>query len=662
MIRFLQKESQLVKILFAVIIGGAVIAMVITLVPGIGDSASSNPDVYATIRSTSKLGRVFGGSTDIKVEEVNLQLRNMLQQQNMTEAQLPDFYRPILMKQAAQQVIYGKILKQQADKLGLGVSDNDVMNFLKQGELGTLFFPEGKFIGPDKYEAFVQNQIGMKVQDFEDAVRQQLEIQRLEAMVTGAASVSDNDVRAEYVQQGTKVKFDYAIITSDDVSKTINPTEAELQDFYKKNQARYANAVPEKRKITYFAFDASNLPGGAGQVTAPEIQAYYNQHIADYKEKEAISVRQILIQVPQGADAATDNAAKAKAQDVLNQIKNGGNFAELAKKYSDDPGSKDKGGEYDNIARGTFVPEFEQAAYALNPGQISGLVKTTYGYHIIQLISKTPEKTHSLDEEREQIQGILQQQKLGQAEQTFAQELVDEAQKNGLAKTADAHHLKLVTTDPVAQGGVISSLPDGTALLGKAFSTAQGAAPLFASTGEGYAIFQVTAIDPAHAPDFATWKDHILADYRQQQLPVLLEQKTTALSARAHELKDLKKAAAELHIAVKTSDLVGHDATVGDLGAMTGPASVAFSMEPGQISQAIQVTSSGAVLQVTQKQTPTPEDIAKNFETTRDGMLEQSRNQLFQIYVSGLMQEYTKSGAIVYSKTVAAEDNPLAKK
>jgi len=662
MIRFLQKESQLVKILFAVIIGGAVISMVITLVPGIGDTASSNPDVYATIRPTTRIARLLGGGTDVKIEEVNMQLSNMLRQQNMTESQIPDFYKPVLMKQAAQQVIYGKILRIQADKLGLAVSDADVQNFLKVGELGQLFFPEGKFIGPDKYEALVQNQIGMRVADFEDAIRQQLEIQRLESLVTGAATVSDDEVRSSILQQSTKVKFDYAIIAGDDVAKTIKPTDADLQGFFKQNQARYANAIPEQRKITYIAFDATNLPTGASQVTPQDIQAYYNQHIEEYKEKETISVRHILVQVPQGADSATDNAAKAKAQDILNQLHNGGNFADLAKKFSDDPGSKDKGGEYDNIPKGTFAPEFEEAAYGMNPGQISGLVKTSFGYHIIQLISKTPAKTHSLDEEKEQIQAVLQQQKVGQAEQTFAQQLADEAQKNGMAKTAEAHHLQVVTTDFVPQAGIISGLPDGSALLAKAFTTAQNTAPQFASTGEGLAVFQVVGINPAHAPSFDAFKDTILKDYRDQKLPQLVQEKTAALAARAHILNDLKKAAAEFHATVKSTDLLGRDGTAGDLGPMTGSASVAFSLDPGQISQALQASENGAVLEVTQKQSPTPDEIAKEFESTREQILGQARNQLFQVYLSGVMDQYTKTGSIVYSKAVAAEQAPLGQK
>jgi peptidyl-prolyl cis-trans isomerase D len=662
MIRFLQKESQLVKILFALIIGGAVISMVITLVPGILDNASTNPDVYATVRSTSRLGRLTGNSTDIKVEEVNMQLNQMLQQQNMTASQIPDFYRPILMKQAAQRVIAGKILRVQAEKLGLKVSDADVMNYLKQGELGTLFFPEGKFIGSDKYEAVVQNQIGMRVQDFEDSIRQDLEIRQLASLVTGSASVSDTDVRASVMQQSTKVKFDYAVISSDDIAKTINPSDTDLQAFFKQDAARYANAIPEQRKIAYFAFDATNLPAGASAVTPQDVQAYYQAHIAEYQEKDSISVKQILIQVPQGADAATDKAAKDKAQDVLNQLQHGANFGDLAKKYSDDPGSKEKGGEYDNIPKGTFVPEFEQAAYALNPGQLSGLVKTNYGYHIIQLISKTPAKTHSLDEEKDAIQATLQQQKVGQAEQTFAQQLADEAQKTGLQKTADAHHLKLVTTDFLAQDGTIGGLSDGTQLLAKAFATTQNAAPQFAPTGEGFAVFQVTALNAAHTPDFATFKPTLLKDYRTEKLPQLVSQKTIALSARAHELNDLKKAAAEVHAAVKSTDLIGRDGTAGDLGPMTGAASAAFSLNQGQISGPLQSSQNGFVLEVTQKQSPAPEEIAKQFESTREQMLEQSRNELFQIYMGGLMDKYVKAGAIVYSKAVAAEDNQQVKK
>ena len=157
--------------------------------------------------------------------------------------------------------------------------------------------------------------------------------------------------------------------------------------------------------------------------------------------------------------------------------------------------------------------------------------------------SGRPAHLQALNEVLPTIQATLVRQKSAQAQQNFAQQLTSEANKDGLQKTAAAHHLQLVTTQPVAQEGVIPGLADSTQVLKLAFAAKQGGAPQSAATGEGYAIFQVTGIVAAHAPTFADWKSHVLDDYRTEQLPALLSQKTKELAEKAKELKDLAKAA-----------------------------------------------------------------------------------------------------------------------
>jgi peptidyl-prolyl cis-trans isomerase D len=157
---------------------------------------------------------------------------------------------------------------------------------------------------------------------------------------------------------------------------------------------------------------------------------------------------------------------------------------------------------------------------------------------------------------------VLEQQKAGAAEQTFASALASDAKKNGLDKAAAAKGLHVVTTDYIAKDGVIAGLADGSGLLTQAFAVVKGADPASVSTGDGFAVFQVQDVKTAHAPDFATYKDHILNDYREQQIPQLLNSQLAKLDDRAKVLKDLKKAAAELNVPVKTSDLVGKDGRV----------------------------------------------------------------------------------------------------
>jgi peptidyl-prolyl cis-trans isomerase D len=183
-------------------------------------------------------------------------------------------------------------------------------------------------------------------------------------------------------------------------------------------------------------------------------------------------------------------------------------------------------------------------------------------------------------------------------------------------------------------------------MLGQAFAASKGAAPAPVSTGDGYAVYQVVDIKAPHAPGFDEYKSHLLTDYRQQQVPQMLTAQVTKLAARAKELNDLHKAAAEMNIAVKSSDLVGKDGQVPDVGALTGPAAVAFTLAKGGISGPINTGQSGIVLAVTDKQEPNADEIAKNFNQTRSQMLNQKREEVFEVYLGTLQQKYEKAGAI----------------
>ena len=659
MIRFLQQDNKTIKIMFGVIIGAACISMVIYLVPGLmsDNSGGTNSAVYATVREPGAWGRLFGASTDIKTDDVAKLAQRQLQQQHY-----PDFLLPYMMQRSGQVLIQRAMLKQAADRLHLEVSDEDLKRELRTGPFAQYLFPNGQYIGDDNYINFVQTAFGTTRSDFETQVKDDMELQRLQALVTGGAAVSDAAVREAYLVQGVKVKFDYAVVSLEDLKKTINPADAELQSYFKQNAAKYATAVPETRKIEYVAFDASKTPGGNAAVSDADVQAYYSGHAAQYKTEEQVKTRHILIASKAGADAATDAAAKAKAQDVLKQVQAGGNFAALAKKYSDDPGSKDNGGELVLMPTASLDPAYAKAAMALNPGQTSGLVKSAFGYHIIQTEQKQAAGLKPLAEVKGTIVKTLEQGKQGGALQSYGNELAAEAKKNGLEKTAAAHGLKAVTTDYVEKNAVIGGLSDGTAMLAQAFAAEKGAAPAAVSTGDGYAVFAVLDVKTAHAPEFAVYKAHVLDDYRDQKAPELLQAETTKLDARAKELNDLKKAAAELKIPVKTSDLVGEDGQVADLGAMNGPGAAAFKLAKGAISDAINAGQTGVVLTVTDKQEPTADDIAKNFDTTREQLLSQQREEIFSVFMGTLTDKYEKGGGVRLTKQASAPAGPLTGK
>jgi peptidyl-prolyl cis-trans isomerase D len=654
MIRFLQTDNRITKALLVVIIGAASVSMVVYLIPGLTGAGSSTPDTYAVIYP-HWYSKIFSSGQTVSMQKVQQVTQQQLMQRSPQYASNPMIVK-FFEAQVGQQLVQQEVLLQEANRLGIRANNDDVIKFLQTGPYAQVFFPNGKFIGKDAYTNLLASH-EMSVPDFEDSIMRGIVIQRLQGMITAGVTVSPQEVRESYRKQNIKIKFDYAVISPDDVLKTINPSDSDLEAFFKKNAARYASAVPEQRKITYFAFTPNDVPGGVQQPSQQQIQAYYNAHASDYATPEQAKSRHVLIQVAAGADAKTDAAAKAKAEDVLKQLKAGGNWNDIAKKYSDDPGSKNAGGELGFAQRKTMVPEFDNAIFTQKIGDIE-IVKSQFGYHVIQVEDRQAAHTQPLNEVLPQIQAALVREGSAQAQQNYAEQLTSEAIKNGLEKTAAAHHLEVVTTQPVEQGGVIAGLPNGAQVLSKAFGSKQGDPAQFAPTGEGYAIFQVTGIVPAHAPAFADWKSHVLDDYRNEQLPTLLAAKTSDLANRAKNENDLAKAAKEVGATVKSSDLVGLTGQVPDVGQLGQVAPQLFDLSVGAVSAPIQAERNGVVARITDKQEPTAAEIDKSFDSTRDQMLDEKRGEAFNVFLGGVMDDYKKHGRIQVNAKAAGPQAP----
>jgi peptidyl-prolyl cis-trans isomerase D len=644
MIRFLQTDNRMVKALIVVIIGAASVTMVLYLIPGLGGMGSSSPDTYAVVYP-HWYSRYLSSGDSISNARVEQITENQLQQRDPQYAGNPMIVQ-MFEQQVGQQLVQEQVLLEEAHRLGINATDNDVRQYLRTGPTGEVLYPEGKFIGEDAYKQLIDDRLHVSVTEFEQEIKDEITIRRLQAFITAGITISDKEVRDAYLKQNIKIKFDYAVISADDLRKTINPSDSDLEAFFKSNAARYAQAVPEERKITYFAFTESQIPGGVQPPSQQAVQQYYNEHAADYSVPDQSKARHILISVPPNADAKTDAAAKAKAETVLKLLQAGGDWTKLAKQYSDDPGSKDTGGELGFAQRGKMVPAFDNAIFTQKIGEID-IVKTNFGYHIVQVEERQAAHTQPLSEVQAAIVATLTRQADADAENNYAQQLTSEANRDGLEKTAAAHHLDVVTTDPVAGDGVIAALPDSAQILAKAFHAKQGDPPQSAPTGEGFAIFQVTGIVPAHAPAFADWKSHVLDDFRQEQLPALLSQKTKQLADQAQATKDLAKAAKAVGATVKTSDLVGESGQVPDFGQVGQVAPQLFDMNVGAISGPINAGRTGVVVKIDDKQEPTPDEIQKNLDHARDELLDQKRNEAFSVFVSNTWNDYKKRKLVV---------------
>jgi peptidyl-prolyl cis-trans isomerase D len=641
MIRFLQTEGPFKKIVLSGLLLLICAAMVIAFIPGnLGSDLTGTP-------GKGVVAKVDG--EDITTDEVRETARGMLQQQGAQLGANAAILLPFFAQRAADQLVDRQALVAEAQHLGFKATPAEIKDELEHGQYSEIFFPGGTFIGQAEYQGLLQ-QHNLTPAIFEDSVGKQILISKLQALITGSASVSDSAIRKEFEKQNTKVKFEYAVLSEDAIKKGLHPTSEELKSYYDGHQKTYANSIPEKRKVKYAMIDLSKITAGI-QVSPDELQSYYNQHRDQYRVAEQAKVSHILIKTPlPGPDGKVDEKGEAEAQkradDILKQLKSGANFDELAKKYSEDPGSAKQGGSLGWIGKGRTVPEFEKAAFSQPIGQIGGLVKSNYGFHIIRVDARQDAHMKTLDDVKNEIDPILKQQKAQQIAQKQADDLLQAAKSKGLDAAAAVQGVPVVTSDFFGRKDVVPGLGPSPQFMDAVFTDAEKSPPEMAPISQGYAVFDLLAVKPPSTPSFDEIHAKVEEEFKNERANVLLSQKTQELSDRAKADHDLKKAAKELGATLKNSELVAPDGQVPDIGSMTGQAAVAFSMKPGEISSPINSGTNGIVLDITEVQAPTDADFAAKRDQIRDTLLQNKEQELFGLFVNNLRDQMEKSGKI----------------
>src|SRR5579864_4654219 len=648
MIRFLQTPGPVKK----VVLGGLLVvicaAMVIVLVPGgiLGDAFGFQNDLGKNV--VAKVG-----SDEISVTEVQQQARTMGRQQ--FPRGLPDALMPFLIQRATENLITQRAMLVEAQRLGLSVSNAELQDELQHGQFASELFPNGNFVGDQAYDEFV-SQFNMSVPQFEQAMKDQLLRQKLMDMISGTVIASNAELEQQFEKDSTKVKFQYAVLTADQLKKQIHPSEAELKAFYDRNKQTYVNSIPEQRKVRYILIDTGRLAGEI-KVTPDDLQRYYNEHMDEYRVPDQVEVRHILIKTPPpGPDGKVDpkavEAAKQKAEDVLKQVHAGADFAKLAEKDSQDTASAKNGGSLGWIQRGQTVPEFEKVAFSLPKGSTSGIVQTSYGFHIIHVDDKQDAHVKPLSEVQAQIQPLVAQDTASQMAQNLSERVQSAARSMGMDKAAAQNNLQVTSTGFISRNDSLPGMGQSPEFMDAIFSAAQNAAPDMTNLRQGYVVYQVTAVKPPQTPTFEQIRSRVESEFVNQQATAMLAQKTQELSDRARALHDLKKAAKEQGATLKTSDLVTRKEQVPDVGAMSGPASVAFTMKPGEISGPIDSGSSGAVLSLVDREAPSQADFQKQKSQVREQVLQQKRDQMLQLFIANLREQMEKSGKIQINQQV----------
>lgn len=636
MIRTLQSAGPLLKIILGGILLIICAGMVITLIPGgIGASfgiGGPGKGVVATV-----------GDQEVTTADVQRMAKNLLQRQFPQGGAQTSALLPFFTGQAAEQLISQKALIVEAHRLGLRVTDQELSDDLQNGPLGATLFPDGKFIGQEQYDTLVQRSFNVTIPQFEQLVKDDILVRKLRALVAGSAFIGEPEVRAEFDRRNTKVKFDYAVLSQADILKGLHPTDQELKAYYDRNKAGYVS--PEKRQIRYTYLEAVK-PAAVG-VAPQEIQAYYDQHRDQYRVPEQVKVSHILIKTPvPGADGKVDEkaveAARKKAEDVLKQVKAGGDFAKLAEQYSEDTTAKN-GGSLSWIGRGRTVPEFEKAAFSLGKGQISDLVKSSYGFHIIRVDDKQEAHVKLLPEVKGEIETAVREQKASRATETAANSLLSQSRTEGMEKAAAAKGLQVVSTGFFSRTDILPGLPPSQELMEAIFNEREKSPPDMVQLPDGAVILELMATKAPSTLTFEEARSTVETQFKSERAGLLLQQKTQELSDRAKAGHDLKKAARELGATIKTSELVLPDGQVPDVGSMAGAANVIFDLNVGEISTPINTGANGIVAQVREKQAPTDQEYSAKKDQIRQALLDSKESELFSLFISSLRKDMEKS-------------------
>jgi peptidyl-prolyl cis-trans isomerase D len=619
--------------LFSRILLGAVVlvlagGMLLYLVPTMPGTGEASTDTVAKV-----------GDETVSMAEVRQQLSEVEQRNPSPNSKMME---PFYARQILNQLIFQKEVEYEAKRLGIRVSDQERADRIRQ------FLPTAyngdTFVGMDRYAAEVQARFQMTVPVFEELIRQGLLQEKFRKLVTDGISVGPPELQDEFRYRNEKVKLDYALIKPEDLEAKISPDEGEVKSSYDKNKSKYL--VPEKRVVRYALVDANQIRQNT-QISDDELKVQYQQDIQQYQVPNRVHVQHILLMTVGKTDAEVAEI-RQKAEDVLKQAKKSTKFDDLAKKYSEDPGTKDKGGDLGWITQGQTVAEFEKAAFTLPPGTVSDLVKTQYGFHIIKVLDKETAHTKSFEEVKESIKTPLLLSKADKLATDTADKLsaaIRQSNKISLDDLAKQFHLTVGETRPVAATDAILELGNSKEVKDAVFGQRPGDLGLPVHTDRGYLVLSVKDVQPAHQGTLQEVRDRVIADLKRGKSTELARQKAEDLERRLKAGEKFEAAAKALGLDPKTSDPFARNGTIP--GAASGKQlSAAFQMKAGDVAPPLNLGANWLVYRVADKQEPNPADFDKQKKDLTDQVLQSKRSLAFEAFRTALETRLKNEGKL----------------
>lgn len=625
MFNLFRSRERNTRVILGVLLGLVALSMLIYLIPGGlgGGGGAISDNVVASV-----------GGEKVTTTDVQRTIQNISRGQNLPKGLLA-MYMPNIINQ----LVESKAMAYEAKRLGLRVSDQELADSL-QSEFAAQM--GGKF-DLDLYKSFLAQQ-GLTPAQFEEEQRESMLAQRLEALERQSLLVSDADARAEYQRKNLKVGLQYIAFEGKDFLAKVNHDPALVKAYFEKNRAQFR--IPEKRNVGLIVGSTVTFLLNA-KVSDSELQKEYQDSIDSFRTPERVRVRHILIKT-QGKPKEQAPALKAKAEELLKEIKSGADFAELAKKNSEDPGSAVKGGELGFITRGQTVPNFEKAAFSLKPGETSGVIETEYGYHIIQIEEKQDAHTETFDEAKPQLYAEAQKQQATEALGRAVEAARDQVAQNpgNAQQIAQKLGLQYFKLDGTTNSTPLPELSDPQ-LMSAIFSTPKGGVTDVVNsdkTGKsGFAV--VNAILPSRNAEFAEVQDQVIARYNTDESNRLAAEAANSAAAKVHKGESLEEVAKEYGLTVKTAAPFTVDGAAEGVGSGTQLAA-AFKAKVGDLAGPITIGSNEFLCRVSEKIPADMNLFAQNKQAVVESLSQQRLQVQSPLFRDSVVAELKKQGKI----------------
>ena len=546
-----------------------------------------------------------------------------------------------LPAQALQRLVDRRLLVAEARHEGLRVGDEDVRRAIL--EFPALQDAAGHFVGEEEYHRFLRG-FGFTAAEFERAMREDLLVERFSQLFTSGLVVADGDVERAWRERNERAAIRWLLAPTSRHLAAASPTAAEVESYYQSHPDEFR--LGDQRVVDYLLVDVAKLRAAVAVDRAAVERAYADRRV-EFELPEQVHARHILVKVDESRDAA---AARAILAGARRRLARGESFETLARELSEDPGSRERGGDLGAFGRGQMVPPFEQAAFGAAVGEIVGPVETSFGLHLIEVLERQAARTRPLAEVEGALRAELAQERAASQAEAKAKELAARIAQDKLTGEeawkglGDGDTVLWLTTPAFARGDSVPGIGRNPQFTGAAFALAPGAASEPVEVARGWAVLRLREELAARLPALAEVEARVRAAAQREQANRLAAAELERARAALAGGRGLDEVAATLALELRDSDEFGRGATVPGLG--NAPAVVAAAMElaEGALGGPLVVPQGAVLFEVTARTSFDPVRFAAEREALRAELREAEANR----WLAALLARRREEARIVY--------------